>query len=95
MTEKPKLIVSSSGKGEPIYYLCSYCSREFSLSDNLTPKEAAKRAYDAALQLQARVVERDLHGVERAAVKLEEEVEKLQKVLTAMRTSGGPQRPPS
>jgi hypothetical protein len=50
MTEKPKLIVSGSGKGELIYYICSHCSRGFSLADNQPPKQAVRELYHRFLE---------------------------------------------
>ena len=46
MTEKPKLIVGSAGRGEPIYYICSYCLRGFPLPDIQPPRAAVKELYN-------------------------------------------------
>jgi len=46
MTEKPKLMISNSGRGEPIYYICSYCLRGFPLPESQPPKQAVKELYD-------------------------------------------------
>ncbi len=45
--EKPKLLVTSSSQGEPIYYMCSCCLRGFPLADNQHPKQAMKDLYEA------------------------------------------------
>jgi DNA-binding NarL/FixJ family response regulator len=43
--ERPRLLVSRSSEGEPIYYMCSYCLRGFLLPDIQPQKEAAKELY--------------------------------------------------
>ena len=45
IAEKPKLIVSNSNKGEPIYYTCSRCLRGFPFPDHTSPKEAVRELY--------------------------------------------------
>jgi hypothetical protein len=40
-SEKPRLVVTEWGKGEPVTYKCSRCSQIFILPDDRTPKEAA------------------------------------------------------
>jgi len=42
LAEKPKLLVSRSSKGEPIYYLCSCCLEGFQLSDKQPPIDAVR-----------------------------------------------------
>jgi len=49
-TEKPKLLVSRSSKGEPIYYMCSCCLRGFPLPDVQPPKQAMRELYRAFRQ---------------------------------------------
>jgi hypothetical protein len=43
--ERPRLLVSRSSEGEPIYYMCSYCLRGFPLPDIQPQKEAARELY--------------------------------------------------
>lgn len=40
-SEKPRLVVTTWVKGEPIAYQCSLCGQNFLLPDDQTPKEAA------------------------------------------------------
>jgi hypothetical protein len=40
MADKPQLITSASGKGEPINYVCSRCGQIFPLADERSPKES-------------------------------------------------------
>lgn len=45
MADKPQLITSASGKGEPINYVCSRCGQIFPLADERSPKEAVAILY--------------------------------------------------
>jgi hypothetical protein len=45
MTEKPQLIVSVSGKAQPVNYVCSMCQRVFPLPNERSPKEVMAAIY--------------------------------------------------
>ncbi len=45
MTEIPRLVVSNSSKGEPIYYMCSSCLQGFSPAENESPRQAVTQLY--------------------------------------------------
>jgi hypothetical protein len=41
MNEKPRLVVRSQNKWDPIAYECSVCGQRFLLPEDRSPKEAA------------------------------------------------------
>ena len=45
LSKKPKLIISNAGKGQPIYYMCSNCLREFPLPEDQPPKDAVRELF--------------------------------------------------
>ena len=46
VAERPRLLVSTSQKGEPIYYMCSLCLQGFMLDDDKPPRRAVTELYE-------------------------------------------------